>query len=142
MVVGAFNGPIACEIRTHLSIPMVGYSVSAGFPSPADDYLERPPAGEVSRREFLRGTAAGALTGGLLTGALLGETEAAPAETGVLGPGKVPLTLVLNGTRKKLELEPRVTLLDAIRNRADLTGNKITNRRHVEPSSHDERSHV
>ena len=56
-------------------------------------------------------------------------TVAAPdadAQTGprVVGPGDVPVTLMVNGTRVDLKIEPRVTLLDAIRNRADLTGNK------------------
>ena len=40
------------------------------------------------------------------------------------GPGEVPVTLMVNGKRLELKIEPRVTLLDAIRNRADLTGNK------------------
>ena len=42
----------------------------------------------------------------------------------VLGPGDVPVTLTVNGKRVDLRIEPRVTLLDAVRNRADLTGNK------------------
>jgi xanthine dehydrogenase YagT iron-sulfur-binding subunit len=42
----------------------------------------------------------------------------------VVGPGDVPVTLTVNGKRVDLKIEPRVTLLDAIRNRADLTGNK------------------
>ena len=48
------------------------------------------------------------------------------AQTGppVLGPGEVPVTLTVNGKPLALRIEPRVTLLDAIRNRADLTGNK------------------
>ena len=48
------------------------------------------------------------------------------AQTGprVVGPGEVPVTLIVNGKRVDLKIEPRVTLLDAIRNRADLTGNK------------------
>src|SRR5690606_13887387 len=40
------------------------------------------------------------------------------------GPGKVPVTLTINGKAHKLEVEPRVTLLDALRNRLDLTGAK------------------
>ena len=50
----------------------------------------------------------------------------AEAQTGprVVGPGEVPVTLMVNGKRVELRIEPRVTLLDAIRNRADLTGNK------------------
>jgi aerobic-type carbon monoxide dehydrogenase small subunit (CoxS/CutS family) len=42
----------------------------------------------------------------------------------VLGPGEVPVTLLVNGKRVDLNIEPRVTLLDAVRTRADLTGNK------------------
>jgi xanthine dehydrogenase YagT iron-sulfur-binding subunit len=34
------------------------------------------------------------------------------------------VTLIVNGKPVELKIEPRVTLLDAIRNRADLTGNK------------------
>ena len=50
----------------------------------------------------------------------------AVAQTGprVVGPGDVPVTLMVNGKRVELKIEPRVTLLDAVRNRADLTGNK------------------
>ena len=50
----------------------------------------------------------------------------AGAQTGpaVLGPGDVPVALTVNGTRVDLQIEPRVTLLDALRTRADLTGNK------------------
>jgi len=50
----------------------------------------------------------------------------AGAQTGpaVLGPGDVPVTLTVNGARVDLKIEPRVTLLDALRTRADLTGNK------------------
>jgi xanthine dehydrogenase YagT iron-sulfur-binding subunit len=36
----------------------------------------------------------------------------------------VPVTLTVNGRRVTLQIEPRVTLLDALRMRADLTGNK------------------
>ena len=49
------------------------------------------------------------------------EAQAGPR---VVGPGDVPVTLMVNGKRVELTIEPRVTLLDAIRNRADLTGNK------------------
>jgi xanthine dehydrogenase YagT iron-sulfur-binding subunit len=34
------------------------------------------------------------------------------------------VTLTVNGRRLDLQIEPRVTLLDALRNRAELTGNK------------------
>jgi DNA polymerase V len=34
--------PLTCLAQTHLTVPLVGASVAAGFPSPADDYLDRP----------------------------------------------------------------------------------------------------
>ena len=40
------------------------------------------------------------------------------------GPEETSITLNLNGRRRKLKVEPRVTLLDALRNRLDLTGAK------------------
>ncbi|MCP6756134.1 2Fe-2S iron-sulfur cluster-binding protein, partial [Klebsiella pneumoniae] len=49
------------------------------------------------------------------------QTAAGPA---VIGPGEVPVQLMVNGRRIELRIEPRVTLLDAMRQRADLTGNK------------------
>ncbi len=76
----------------------------------------------VSRREFLKGAGVTGLASAV-TAAGVAETE---AQTGprVLGPGDVPVTLMVNGKRLELKIEPRVTLLDAVRNRADLTGNK------------------
>ena len=76
----------------------------------------------VSRREFLKGAGVTGLASAV-TAAGVAETE---AQTGprVLGPGDVPVSLMVNGQRLELKIEPRVTLLDALRNRADLTGNK------------------
>jgi len=76
-----------------------------------------------SRRDFIRGSAAGALSTGLLS-----STAAEGAQSGagvqVQGPGPVAMTLQVNGKSHRLELEPRVTLLDALRNHLDLTGSK------------------
>jgi len=76
----------------------------------------------VSRRDFLK--SAGVT--GVVTAATAVVTPEAQTQTGprVVGPGDVPITLTVNGKRVDLKIEPRVTLLDAIRNRADLTGNK------------------
>jgi len=64
--------------------------------------------------------------GGLATAVTSPDAAEAQAPAGppVLGPGDVPISLMVNGKRVDLRIEPRVTLLDAIRNRADLTGNK------------------
>jgi xanthine dehydrogenase YagT iron-sulfur-binding subunit len=77
----------------------------------------------VSRRGFLGGLGIGGGvlgTGILTTGAL---AEPASAAT-VIGPGAVPVTLKINGKDHSLNIEPRVTLCDALRNRLDLTGAK------------------
>jgi len=76
----------------------------------------------VSRRDFLKSAGVGGLaTAVTAAGAAEAEAQAGPR---VVGPGDVPVTLMVNGKRLELRIEPRVTLLDAIRNRADLVGNK------------------
>jgi xanthine dehydrogenase YagT iron-sulfur-binding subunit len=42
----------------------------------------------------------------------------------VYGPGKVPITLKINSKEYKAEVEPRMTLLDTLRNELELTGAK------------------
>ncbi len=87
----------------------------------------RRPAG-VSRRDFLRGGAAGALGAGILSGGLVGEAcaaeDSAAGPDGLVGPGPVPMRFRINGRTFEAELEPRVTLLDALRERFGLTGSK------------------
>lgn len=76
----------------------------------------------VSRRGFLKGLGVGTVTTGVLSDASLHEAQA--AQPGVKGPGSVPIVLNINGQSKQLDVEPRVTLLDALRNRLDVTGPK------------------
>jgi aerobic-type carbon monoxide dehydrogenase small subunit (CoxS/CutS family) len=78
----------------------------------------------VSRRAFLKtfGTSAAAAAAGQLDTVAQGLSKA-DAEK-LHGPGPVPITLNVNGKLLKLELEPRVTLLDALRNHSVLTGAK------------------
>jgi xanthine dehydrogenase YagT iron-sulfur-binding subunit len=75
----------------------------------------------VSRREFLK---ISAVT--VAVPAFIGPTvlEVAGEEVKVYGPGKTPITLTVNGRKHTAELEPRVTLLDALRDNLDLTGAK------------------
>ena len=42
----------------------------------------------------------------------------------IYGPGKVPISLNINSKKYTAEVEPRITLLDTLRNELDLTGAK------------------
>ncbi len=89
---------------------------------------DREPPRGWTRRDFLRSGAAAGLAGGLLGSQSL-EGQEAPATkrvagVEVLGPGPVPVSLRINGEDRRLAVEPRVTLLDALRDRLDLTGSK------------------
>jgi xanthine dehydrogenase YagT iron-sulfur-binding subunit len=75
----------------------------------------------VSRRDFLRiSTIAAAVP--MVSGPKL--VMAAGDQVPVHGPGKVPMTFNVNGKTYKASLEPRVTLLDALRDSLDITGAK------------------
>jgi aerobic-type carbon monoxide dehydrogenase small subunit (CoxS/CutS family) len=84
------------------------------------DKKKKPSAG-VSRRGFIQGVGIG---GGAVE--LLQANAASPAlaSAGMAGPGVVPITLLINGKPHKLSVEPRVTLLDALRDHLDMTGSK------------------
>jgi xanthine dehydrogenase YagT iron-sulfur-binding subunit len=75
-----------------------------------------------SRRGFLQGVGIG--SGALTTGLLESEAEAASTSAPVSGPGEVPVTLTINGKQVKTSVEPRMTLLDTLRNKLDLTAAK------------------
>ncbi len=73
-----------------------------------------------NRRNFLRTTGVVGLAE-TITVPVEAQTQSAPA---AVGPGDVPVRLNVNGRQIDLMIEPRVTLLDALRMRANLTGNK------------------
>jgi xanthine dehydrogenase YagT iron-sulfur-binding subunit len=89
--------------------------------SSTDETPEKPGKFSVSRRDFLKTAGVGSLATAVTAGAVEVEAQGGPT---AVGPGEVPVTLTVNGKRLDLRIEPRVTLLDAIRNRADMTGNK------------------
>jgi xanthine dehydrogenase YagT iron-sulfur-binding subunit len=72
-----------------------------------------------SRRDFLSAAAAG--TGGI---AVARKVHAdAPAPTPARG-GTVPVSLRVNGVERRVEVDPRTTLLDAVRDHLGLPGTK------------------
>jgi xanthine dehydrogenase YagT iron-sulfur-binding subunit len=83
----------------------------------------------LSRRQFLKGSGAAAAATALGQAAVL----PAPAEAGAdtekagavgIGPRPVEIKLTVNGRSMSTSVEPRVTLLDALRNYLDVTGCK------------------
>lgn len=77
--------------------------------------------GSVSRRDFFKSVGVGSLATSVLTAA---EAEAQATAPRAVGPGEVPIRLTINGRAQTVNVEPRVTLLDAVRNRLDYTGTK------------------
>lgn len=92
-------------------------------PSASGPWHVREDGGGLSRRDFLKVTGAAVPAGVLISEGLLGPYVAA-GTAGAVGPGAVAITLRINGRARSLELEPRVTLLDALRDFLGLTGAK------------------
>lgn len=90
--------------------------------APKDELPENPPRFSVSRRDFLKTAGISSLAASV-AGVAEADAQTAAGPRAV-GPGEVPVQLMVNGKRLDLRIEPRVTLLDALRNRADMTGNK------------------
>ena len=81
-----------------------------------------PP--DPGRRDFLR-TVGGTAAAAVVSGCASGRPE--PAMTMADKPrieGAVPVTLRINGREHRLEVDPRATLLDCIRETVALTGTK------------------
>lgn len=81
--------------------------------------------GEVTRRDILRGAGVAAVLGTVGTAAAK-ETDAVAAVDGIVrvGPEKARVAFEVNGRRMVVTVEPRTTLLDALRDHLDLTGTK------------------
>ncbi len=100
----------------------------------ADKIDERETRAALSRRQFLRGVGVVGAGAGLADELLAPEhAEAAPAPLqeppagASLKPGFMAVTLNVNGQNMTMQVEPRTTLLNALRNHADppVTGPKL-----------------
>jgi xanthine dehydrogenase YagT iron-sulfur-binding subunit len=78
-------------------------------------------AGPVSRRDFFKTVGVGSLATSVIGAA---EAEAQAIAPKAFGPGEVAVKLTINGRVQALNVEPRMTLLDAVRNKLDYTGSK------------------
>ncbi len=83
----------------------------------------KPEQLALTRRDFLKGAGV-TVSGGIIAASGATALEAAQSSGGVVGPGPVPIALKVNGKLHRLRLEPRVTLLDALRDHLDITGAK------------------
>jgi xanthine dehydrogenase YagT iron-sulfur-binding subunit len=84
-----------------------------------------PEASGLGRREAILAGAGAAVLGALPASAqpAAAPPPAAPAPA-ASGLQKLPVRLTVNGAEQRLELDPRVTLLDALREHLHLTGSK------------------
>lgn len=82
------------------------------------------PGVRPSRREFLKGSGAAAAATALAAAPVIPTSADAAESVPGQGPGAVQLQLKVNGQTMTQKVEPRVTLLDALRNYLDVTGCK------------------
>jgi len=87
-----------------------------------------------SRRAFIKGAGAAAAVAGLIGGATSPSAGEVPGDSspkpdaGIaeeLGPGATTIELKVNGASQKVTVEPRVTLLEALRDHLGLYGSKL-----------------
>ena len=89
---------------------------------PAPDHPPPSATGDLSRRDFLNTAAGGIVAAG--GAATIVPPTAPAAEPAVGAAAAVSVTLHINGKKHELKLDPRVTLLDALREHLGLTGTK------------------
>ena len=87
---------------------------------PGDGRPEGDTSLNVSRRAFLKTVSASSVAAGVI-GVAESEAQTGPAP---IGPGEVSVQLSIDGQARTLKVEPRVTLLDAMRERLDVTAQK------------------
>ena len=81
-----------------------------------------PPA--LDRRTFLKGLGTSAVAVATVQVGAVADEISKGSLPEAQGPAAVPVSLLINGEKKDFQLEPRVTLLDALRNYGPLTGTK------------------
>ncbi|MBC6609049.1 2Fe-2S iron-sulfur cluster binding domain-containing protein [Hymenobacter sp. BT188] len=113
-----------------------GQDLRPGQVLAALEALNSPPAapssggvfgGGLSRRTFVTATLAAAallLLPGCGDGGGSSDQDSPEAEAAASGTDNIPVTLNINGKTHRLQLDPRVALLDALRENLHLTGTK------------------
>src|SRR5262245_39579437 len=94
---------------------------------PMEDRADQLAISRFTRRAFLGGVSmAGIATSGVpfLPSARAEAVETPAATAAVETPGAMPMVLMVNSREHRVQLEPRVTLLDALREHLNLFGTK------------------
>jgi xanthine dehydrogenase YagT iron-sulfur-binding subunit len=99
---------------------------SGGAEKATEQSTKEPLFGRVSRRSFLShlGAAGIAATASPVLAASVSTAPAEHAAEAAAPAGTVPVTLKVNGKTRTLNLDPRTTLLDCLRENLDLPGTK------------------
>lgn len=79
----------------------------------------------ISRRGFLKGVGAGAVTATVVPAMLLSQAETAAAQSDPAGVASATIQLKVNGKMHSVQVESRTTLASALRDRLDITGSKL-----------------
>jgi xanthine dehydrogenase YagT iron-sulfur-binding subunit len=92
------------------------WKVTASFAESLSDecFMNERPGTDLTRRTFIATAAIASAVG----------TPEAEAQTGSPSSHRVPCSLTINGAKQHLDIEPRVTLLDLLREHLHLTGTK------------------
>ena len=88
----------------------------------ADDQSKIPK--KLSRRGFLKLTGGTAIGSTVITTGILPKPKSLHAAGEEVFKGITRIRLHVNGTKRELDVEPRTTLLSALRNKLDATGTK------------------
>lgn len=97
--------------------------------TPERDEMEQPgegtqPKSRLSRRTFLSGLGAASVAATAQPLAAIAQSAQQTPEAAAPPPGTVPLTLRVNGLERHLQVEPRVALLDCLRENLQMPGTK------------------
>ena len=93
----------------------------------SDEGKNRRDDSRISRRSFIKSAGAVAAVAGL-AGVHEARADDAPVDSGIaerLGPDAQTIELKINGEVRRVSVEPRVTLLRALRESLGLTGTKL-----------------
>lgn len=92
-----------------------------------DESRKSPPGAGLSRRGFLKGVSSGLVGSAALTDGLLGQSATGGAPKAAIRGQDIETAVVsmtVNGKKYTAEVETRLTLLDLLREKFELTGTK------------------